>query len=421
MVFRDIWSARTWLATTYVVLGLPAGIITFTVAVTGLALSVGLVPAFLVGLPCFWVLVHVVRGLSAMERARAAAFLEAPVADRPSPVGPADRGLLRALRAMVTSPGTWKEVAYALLLLPVGVAGFTIVVTVWSTALAGVTAPAYGWSLPEGGGLSDLMGWPRVADVTVYTATGVLALLAAPVVSRWCAQGQVALAKALLAPSGSELLHARVNTLQETRARVVDAADAERRRIERDLHDGAQQHLVSLAMNLGMAKEKMDADPEAARELITTAHQEAKASIIELRNVIRGVHPAVLSDRGLDAALSALAARSPIPVQVDYQADTAPARRPSPTVEAVAYFVVSEALTNAARHSQASRIDVTVRRNDRVLLLTVADDGVGGAQAGSGTGLPGLRDRVAAVDGTLTVVSPPGFGTTLTVELPCAS
>ena len=225
------------------------------------------------------------------------------------------------------------------------------------------------------------------------------------------------MASALLSPSGNDALRAQVSQLTETRARVVDAADAERRRIERDLHDGAQQQLVSLAMNLGRAKAKFDTDPEGAKDLVTQAHQDAKDSITELRNVVRGVHPAVLTDRGLDAALSALAARSPVPVRLDVDVR----QRPSPTVEAVAYFVVSESLTNIARHSGATHAVVHIERDGDRLLVSVSDDGHGGAMENPGGGLAGLRDRVAAVDGTFRLQSSPTGGTTVTVEVPCAS
>jgi signal transduction histidine kinase len=170
-------------------------------------------------------------------------------------------------------------------------------------------------------------------------------------------------------------------------------------------------------MNLGRAKAKMDSDPEGAAELITAAHQDAKDSITALRNVVRGVHPAVLTDRGLDAALSALAARSTIPVRLDIDV----AQRPSPTVEAIAYFVVSETLTNVAKHAKASRVEVHVERVGDRLLVSVADDGEGGAVTTPDGGLAGLRDRVAAVDGTFRLHSSPDGGTTVTVEVPCAS
>jgi signal transduction histidine kinase len=217
----------------------------------------------------------------------------------------------------------------------------------------------------------------------------------------------------------------RVEDLAESRAEVVDAADAERRRIERDLHDGAQQRLVSLAMNLGLAKRilrNLPLEEQAARAMaaIDEAHGEAQAAIAELRELVRGLHPVVLEDRGLDAALSGIAARAPLPVRLEVRLD----RRAEPAVEAVAYFVVSEALANIAKHARASRAEISVREqaaeNGPVLVITVTDDGVGGADPGKGSGLVGLRQRAASVDGTLRINSPLGGPTTLHVELPCA-
>jgi signal transduction histidine kinase len=213
-----------------------------------------------------------------------------------------------------------------------------------------------------------------------------------------------------------------VTELEESRDASVSASAAELRRIERDLHDGAQQRLVSLAMNLGMAKERLDAvDDPRARELVGQAHEEAKQAIVELRDLVRGIHPAVLTDRGLDAAVSAVAARCPVPVKV--RSDL-PGRLPS-TCEATAYFVVAEALTNVAKHSGATsaKVDLSVRPGDRgdVLVAEVSDDGVGGAvDTGSG-GLHGLADRVRAVEGSLRVASPTGGPTTIFAEVPCGS
>jgi signal transduction histidine kinase len=206
-----------------------------------------------------------------------------------------------------------------------------------------------------------------------------------------------------------------VEHLTQTRAGVVDAADAERRRLERDLHDGTQQRLVSLAMNLGMARARA-ATTEEAQQAIAEAHEEAKAALTELRDLIRGLHPAVLEDRGLDAALSGVAARMPIPVRLTVDLP----RRPAPVIEAVAYFVVSEALANIAKHAQASQAEVVVQRTGDRLHLIVSDDGVGGADPARGTGLAGLARRVSSVDGTFEIASPPGGPTLLTVDLPCA-
>jgi signal transduction histidine kinase len=196
---------------------------------------------------------------------------------------------------------------------------------------------------------------------------------------------------------------------------VVDSAETERRRIERDLHDGAQQRLVALAMNLGAARERLEDNPIRARELVTEAHDEAKAALKDLRDLVRGIHPVILEDRGLDAALSAVVARSPVPVSL--QIDVAP--RPSALVESMAYFVVAEALTNVARHSEATEAHVTILRAGDRLVVEVRDNGIGGATADNGTGLAGLRGRVAALDGTMDVISPSGGPTTLLVEVPC--
>jgi len=195
----------------------------------------------------------------------------------------------------------------------------------------------------------------------------------------------------------------------------VDAADAERRRLERDLHDGTQQRLVSLAINLGMARVQATTAEEAQRA-IADAHEATKSTLAELRDLIRGLHPAVLEDRGLDAALSGVAARMPIPVKLTVDLP----RRPSPVIEAVAYFVVSEGLANIAKHAQASQAEVVVTRAGDRLHVIVSDDGVGGAHADRGTGLVGLARRAASVDGSFEILSPVGGPTLLTVDLPCA-
>jgi len=241
----------------------------------------------------------------------------------------------------------------------------------------------------------------------------------APGLATWVSQTDERLARALLGPGRREELAQRVESLARSRADLVAAADAERRRIERDLHDGAQQRLVSLAMNLGMARERLEGEAEPVRQALAAAHDEAVLALTELREFIRGLHPAVLSDRGLGPALSGLAARAPLPVRLRVDVP----RPASPGVEAVAYFIVSEALTNVARHAQASRAEVTVTRAGDVLRIAVTDDGRGGAvpAAGDGTGLRGLAQRAAAVDGTLSIDSPPGGPTVITAELPCES
>jgi signal transduction histidine kinase len=223
------------------------------------------------------------------------------------------------------------------------------------------------------------------------------------------------LGRVLLGPSRRARLAKRVEELTESRSRVLAATLVERRRIERDLHDGAQQRLVSLAMELGMAKEKMATDPDAARKLVEEAHGEAKRALADIRDLVRGIHPALLSDRGLEAVISALADRSPVPVEVEVNLDG----RPPEAVEATAYFVVAEALANVAKHSGASEARVAVRREpeDR-LVVEVVDGGKGDADPKAGTGLAGLADRLVALDGRLLVESPTGGPTYMRAELP---
>ena len=212
-------------------------------------------------------------------------------------------------------------------------------------------------------------------------------------------------------------LRARVVELRASRARLVEAGDTERRRLERNLHDGAQARLVGVALLLGHARRRVDADPEETAALLDRAMIELRAGLAELRELARGIHPAVLTERGLEPALHALASRAPVPVMVETDGEQ---RLPAP-VEAAAYFVISEALANVAKYAQATEATVAVRRRNGCLTVDISDDGIGGADAAEGSGLRGLGDRVAALDGTLSLDSPPGHGTRLHVEIPCES
>jgi len=257
-----------------------------------------------------------------------------------------------------------------------------------------------------------------LSRVLWYVGSAAL-LFAAPWVALGLARADTAAARRLLGPGRAEELALRVETLARTREQLVAAADSERRRVERDLHDGVQQRLVSLAMNLGMARAAYGDDdgvPQEIRDVIVAAHDEATTALAELRDFVRGLHPAVLNDRGLDAALSGVVARMPLPVRLRVDV----AERCSPSIEAIAYFTVSEALANVVKHARATRAEVTVTRAGGRLSIVVSDDGHGGASAdGPGTGLRGLAQRAEAVDGNLTVVSPAGGPTTVTVDLPC--
>jgi signal transduction histidine kinase len=226
-----------------------------------------------------------------------------------------------------------------------------------------------------------------------------------------------ALAAAGLALENERLqaeLRARLEDLRASRARIVAAADVERRRLERNLHDGAQQRLVSVSIALGLARSTLAAKPADAAEIVTTAQRELGDALAELREIARGIHPAVLTAQGLAPALEALAGRVPVPVELEVE----PVRLPD-AVEAAAYYVVTESVTNVVKYASASRAVVTVARREGEVVVTVADDGRGGADPGAGSGLRGLADRVEALDGRLLVVSPPGEGTTVTAVLPC--
>src|SRR5215470_280483 len=341
-----------------------------------------------------------VQGLAALQRSRLRATLGLDIPAgaraperRPWPVGP------------WLAAATWRQLGFHLLALVTGVIGGVLVAACWLVPVAAIAYLAAGHP-------------PAAAGAAAVLAAAAF-LFAAPWVARQVTRADEASARALLGPGRSEELAQRVESLARSRADIVAAADAERRRIERDLHDGAQQRLVSLAMNLGMARERFADAPEPVRRAIADAHDEAVLALTELREFIRGLHPAVLNDRGLDAALSGLAARAPLPVRLRVDVPE-PA---SPGVEAVAYFIVSEALTNVVKHAQATRAEVTVTRAGDLLRIAVTDDGRGGAvpSAGDSTGLRGLAQRAAAVDGTLSIDSPPGGPTTITAELPCES
>ena len=322
------------------------------------------------------------------------------------------------------SPATWRQLAYHLLAAPLLAAGALAAFAMWLAGLVYTLLYVYAWTMPPQSLFGHGQTWPPAGylphrlniPMDVYlTVAGIVLLAGAPWVTAAVGALDARAALALLGPSRAEELEHRVEHLTQTRTGALDAADAERRRLERDLHDGTQQRLVALAMRLGMARAE-PAGATQAHQVIAEAHEDAKAALAELRNLIRGLHPAVLEDRGLDAALSGIAARMTIPVRLTVDMP----RRPSPVIEAVAYFVVSESLTNITKHAQASQAEVVVQRAGDRLHLIVSDDGVGGADPARGTGLAGLAKRAASVDGTFEIASPPGGPTLITVDLPCA-
>ncbi|KFG06864.1 sensor histidine kinase, partial [Streptomyces scabiei] len=261
--------------------------------------------------------------------------------------------------------------------------------------------------------LYELIRMPWAVATFVITLTGLfVAWPVLPFIVRGLTNVDRAMVRSLLSPSDE--LERRIAELESDRGVVVDTAAADMRRIERDLHDGAQARLVNLAMGLGLAKEKLLEDPDAAATMVEEAHGEVKLALQELRDLARGIHPAVLTDRGLDAALSSVASRCAAPVKVSVDL----AARPAAAIEGIAYFTVSELLQNISKHSGAKAASVDVWRSDDRLLIQVWDDGRGGARLDGGSGIAGLAERLDAVDGVFVIESPVGGPTTVTAELP---
>jgi signal transduction histidine kinase len=410
-LLRPWRDARTWRELALVCTDWVIGTISFTVVITLLATSLGLAVVAPLAVPVAWLLFASSQLLGRVERSRLAALLDLDLAAYPPPAG--DTRWRRFVERL-KSVDRWKEIAYLLVLLPLGLVTLVGTTAVVSGGLALLALPAYVPALPEGRANFGLFE-AGVGGSVPLALVGLSMLLLAPWVVRMLANLDRWVATSLLGarPSVAEL-SARLTRVEASRAAAVDAGEAERKRIERDLHDGAQQRLVALAMDLGQAREKLATDPDEAARLVTEAHEEAKRALTDLRDLVRGIHPAILEDRGLDAALSAVVARCPVPVNLAVTLS----ERPPAAVESTAYFVVSEALVNVARHSRATRATVSIAGSGDRVVIEVTDNGVGGADAARGTGLAGLAERVEAVGGWLRVISPTGGPTTILAELP---
>ncbi|MEV6052994.1 sensor domain-containing protein [Streptomyces sp. NPDC052107] len=367
---RPAYDAHTWKEILYLLLNLPVTLFGFVYAITVLPVG-GSLTITVVGLPLLALSLLGARQLGKLERARARWLLGVRV-EEPTPLPLAKSGgLTQRLWMALKDPVGWRTLLYDVIRLPWGILTFCTVLT------------------------SLFVLWP----VLPYLARGLAN------VDRFMVRG-------LLSPSDE--LERRIAELESDRGVVVDTAAADLRRIERDLHDGAQARLVNLAMGLGLAKEKLLEDPDTAAAMVEEAHGEVKLALQELRDLARGIHPAVLTDRGLDAALSSVATRCTVPVKVTVDLPD----RPAPAIEGIAYFTVSELLQNISKHSQARTASVDVWRTEERLLIQVRDDGRGGARLEGGTGMRGLADRLGAVDGLFVLDSPPGGPTVVTAELP---
>jgi signal transduction histidine kinase len=313
---------------------------------------------------------------------------------------------------------TVRASAWALLLVDL------FVLVVWAAGGAGSFWPIWVW-LPTGLAVASAW-WAARATSRYAKQAGEAVLVSLFLIGIWAAPGGgsfwpvwpiavVALVFGLEAVTRRKKNEERVEELTQSRAGAVEAAETQLRRIERDLHDGAQARLVALGMNIGMAEQQLEKDPEKAQEHLAEARAAAAAALQELRDLARGIHPPILADRGLDAAIRALTAHAGVPVSVD----VALAERPPETIETAAYFVAAEGLANALKHARASRIDIDVHEREDAIVVRVLDDGRGGAADGGG-GLHGLRQRVEALDGSLRIASPEGGPTVIEAVLPCA-
>ncbi|MFF3498530.1 sensor histidine kinase [Streptomyces sp. NPDC003247] len=367
---RLAYDAHTWKEIVHLLANLPMSLFGFTYVMTVLFTGAALTLT-VTGLPLLALGLLGARLIGRFERGRARRLLGVRI-DEPSPLPLRRAGnFLQGMWLALKDPVAWRTVLYDFVRLPWGILTFTTVL------------------------VSLFVLWPVL-----------------PFLARGLANADRAMVRALLSPSDE--LERRIAELESDRGVVVDTAAADLRRIERDLHDGAQARLVNLAMGLGLAKEKLLEDPDAAAAMVEEAHGEVKLALQELRDLARGIHPAVLTDRGLDAALSSVASRCTVPVTVTADLPT----RPAQAIEGIAYFTVSELLQNVSKHSGARSASVDVWRVENRLLIQVVDDGRGGARLDGGTGIRGLAERLGAVDGMFVVDSPPGGPTTVTAELP---
>ncbi|MFE4665810.1 sensor histidine kinase [Streptomyces sp. NPDC056716] len=419
---RNVWQAMSgpgfvtswwpWRSAAYLLTGALAGLVALAAMATAVTVG-GLLAIVLVGLPLLVLTALAGLPVARLERHRLRLVDQDPARNPHQPV--TEPGAWPWLRTRLRDQTTWRELGYTFLLaLILWPADALILTAALLCPLSLITTPLQLAVIGGGEEAKVLKQWTVTDWPTAFGVAVVgLVLLALGGYALGAAAGARAeLARLLIAPRDAEL-GARLVELSRSRLRLVDAFEAERRRIERDLHDGAQQRLVALSMTLGLAR--LDVPPGPLADQLARAHEEAGKALAELRELIHGIHPQVLADYGLEAAVTDAADRSAVPVDVELHL---PGRLPR-SVEAAAYFVVCEALANLARHSAATRARVTGAHRAARLLLTIQDNGNGGADPARGTGLTGLADRVSVLNGTLALSSPPGGPTLLRVEIPC--
>ncbi|PZG24440.1 sensor histidine kinase [Micromonospora craterilacus] len=402
-----------------VLAGLAAiGLALTNIALLGVTVVVfALVPVPFLGMALVPWTMTLVRKRADLERRRAArAGVLVPRPYQPPPQR-AIPGGWRRFRWIVTDPATWRDLAW---LLPGAIVAITLGLISLAVPLYGIAGltltPLWIWLGTDWYGYGAVWSIDTFSEGLISLPQGAAILAGGLWAAPWLRRVDAYFARLLLAPTRAAELRLRVTQLTVTRADTVDAQAAELRRIERDLHDGIQARLVSLGMMIGLADELIDRNPSAAHEMLAEAREASGTALVELRHLVRGIHPPVLAERGLGGAVRALALSLPVPITVDVDL---PGRLDTP-VESAAYFAVAETLTNMVRHSRAHTGSVSLRHADSTLTMVVTDDGAGGADPVAGTGLRGIERRLAAFDGTMALSSPPGGPTVITMELPCA-
>ena len=392
---------QTWYANGAIVLGLFVGTVAFAAILT--LISTGLT-VLLAGIGVLFIAlaIEASRLTAVIERWRV--FVGEPQRPAPHPYRPLRGSALDILRAEFADEARWRDVLYVAVNLPLTVIEFLVVGLAWIGALVMLTMPV--WLDPPPIGVPAWLG----------SIAGLGLLFVAASLSQLVIALHRQVVAGLLCTSESRELRRQVETLRRSRSAVMDVEASELSRIERDLHDGAQQRLVALSIDLGLANERIDTDPDGAKELVRAGQEQARQALAEIRQLVRGIAPSILLDRGLVPAIESITGHGPVRTTV--VSHLAAGERLPPALERAAYFVVSEALANVAKHSGATRCEVRCRREGGQLIVEVWDDGRGGATVASGGGLAGLRDRVSGVDGALTVSSPPGGPTLVRALIP---
>jgi signal transduction histidine kinase len=417
-ILRRPFTAACWRETLYLIAGFATATAAFTFVVTGLALSLSL-SILVVGLPIAVGFIYLNRLFCNLDRLLARLVLDAAIERPYHPLAPGS--LLQRSLSVITTATAWRDIAWMVVSFPVAVATFTVAVTAWATSLGLMTLPIW-WRYNDTDStfvnefINDLIGQGQFEPRQLLgIPVGILLVIVSAWLIRACALGQAAIAAELLRPTREAELESRVETLTHTRAGAVDAAVTELERVERDLHDGAQARLVALNIDLGLAEQKLAAgEDDAARTHIAEAREQAQVAMGDLRDLVRGIGPSILRDRGLEAALNSIAIGTTPPVSVDVEL---PPGKPD-AAETAAYFVCVEAIANATKHAAAGRIDVHVRRDGSGRIVAqITDDGRGGADPAPRSGLAGLQQRVAALDGTLSITSPLGGPTIVKAEI----